>query len=340
MSIPAQRLSDIGERAFIRERLAFFSKNLPSTVEQGIGDDCAIFYRDAKTYALVTTDLTVENTHFLRNVSQPEEVGARAFEVNVSDIASMGGTPEFAWMSLGLPKDTTIAWIDAFLEGVHRTLDRAGVSLLGGDTIETEKEILVDVMMMGYVAKECCKKRSGAREGDAVCVTGFLGNAGCALKILLEDPSIDEKQREYLIRHHVHPRAQKEEGAWLGRKEAVGAMMDISDGIGSDLSQIAEMSQVGAKIDLDALPLSTSLKEVCQKMGWDPYPFAIGSGDDFCLLVTVKEESYASINKEFFRIFGRPLWKIGEIVPIQHGVTYHHQGREMALSIDGYNHFC
>ena len=331
------KLSDIGEFGLIRRFSPAFLKDLPAGVT-GIGDDCAVLPWKKDRLLLVTTDLLVEDVHFLKAKIGARDLGYKTLAVNLSDIAAMGGTPSSAFLSIGLSRDMDVPWLDEFFRGFARLAGMTGVRLLGGDTTGSPGPLVINVALLGEARSDRVKYRSGAGEGDIICVTGFLGDSGGGLRVLLEDRPTGPDER-HLVRRHNRPRAHLAEGAWLAAQNSVTAMMDVSDGIDSDLRRIMERSRCGVAVDLGALPLSAPLRRAAGKYGWDPLELAAAGGEDYCLLATVRPGRFAKISSAFARRFGRPLFRIGTIAGPKAGLIYVRDGRPAVLKRRGFDHF-
>jgi len=331
------KLAEIGEFGLIARFSGPFLRGLPPRTT-GIGDDCAVLPWAGGRRLLVTTDMLVEGTHFLRAKISARDLGHKSLAVNLSDVAAMGGRPTAAFLSLAIPTDIDIAWLDAFFAGLRAQARGAGVALLGGDTTRSPGPLVINVALLGEADAGRIKLRSGAGPGDALCVTGFLGDSDAGLRILLGGKPRNRDEAA-LVRRHDRPRAHLAEGAWLARRAAVTAMMDVSDGIDSDLRRIMERSGCGAAVDLDALPLSGPLRRTAARRGWDTRELAAAGGEDYCLLVAVRRGAAAAIARAFGRAFGRPLVRIGTITRARDGLRYFSAGRPAELARRGFDHF-
>jgi thiamine-monophosphate kinase len=328
-------ISSVGEFELIRRFSPPFQKSLPGGIT-GIGDDCAVIpWKDGRSL-LVTTDMLVEEIHFLREGISPRDLGYKSLAVNLSDIAAMGGKPESAYLSIGFPGEIALDWIDEFFIGLRSLADEEGVYLLGGDTTRSPGPLIVNMAVIGTASATRVKHRSDARVGDTVCVTGQLGDSGAGLRILLEKIPTDDDASHLLRRHH-RPRVHAGEGLWLGAREEVHAMMDVSDGVDSDMRRIMERSQCGAEINLDRLPLSSQLERFAARSGWDPVEIAATGGEDYCLLATVDNARWSDVADGFEETFGRPLTAIGSVT--ESGLTYMRGDRPATLEKKGFNHF-
>lgn len=256
----------------------------------GIGDDCAVIPQDGNLETLVSTDMLVEGIHFLPDAS-PYELGWKSAAVNISDIAGMGGTPVGSFLSMALPRTLKDSYILDFLHGYKDLSDRYGCPLLGGDTTSSPDRLCISVTVIGSCPRGKSVKRSGALPGDLICCTGTLGDSAAGLKILLGEVRSGSGS---LIRRHCSPLPRIEEGLALAQA-GVHAMMDISDGIGSDIRHILEESGCGAVIDTRALPVSDELREFCDANGLDTRDLALEGGEDYELLFTLAPETEAQL---------------------------------------------
>ena len=285
-------LKDLGEFGLIgriRERFP-----APEGVT-GIGDDCAVIPQRSGRDTLVSTDMLIEGTHFLRRDIPPYRLGWKSAAVNISDIAAMGGQPTATFLSVALPADLETGWMEEFLRGYADISRRFGVALLGGDTTASPDRICLNVAVLGECPSGAARLRSAARDGDLVCVTGSLGDSAGGLKAILEGVERDADVQALIDRHYL-PLPRVAEGLRLAATPGVHAMMDISDGIGSDLKHILEASGLGAVIDVPALPLSPALRRVCARLGWDAAALATGGGEDYELLFTCTPEAERSLD--------------------------------------------
>ncbi len=332
------KVTEIGEFGLIRRFSPPFVAAL-AVGELGIGDDCAVLPQADGTVLLVTTDMLVEDVHFLRRAIAPADLGWKSLAVNLSDIAAMGGSPHAAFLSLALPRDVEVAWVDAFFAGLKELADSTGTELLGGDTTSSPERVVVNIAVLGRARPERVKLRSGARPGDAVCVTGFLGDSGGGLELVLAGYAAADDDEAELLRVHNRPHPHLAEGAWLAARPEVRAMMDVSDGIDSDLRRIGERSHCGARVDLARLPVSSALSRVGAHRKWDVERLAAAAGEDYCLLLAVDPGGLEALAAGFAAAFGRPLAVIGAITDGPEAVRYERAGREAVLHGHGFDHF-
>lgn len=256
----------------------------------GIGDDCAVIPQGNGVDLLVSTDMLVEGTHFIMDDIRPYRLGWKSAAVNLSDIAAMGGLPVATFLSFALPEGLDSGWTDEFFQGYNDISNRYHCVLLGGDTTASPDKVCVSVAILGRCMSGKAIMRSGARDGDKICVTGYLGDAGGGLKVILEGARRNS-DAQALIAMHYQPIPRVEEGLKLAVTEGVHSMIDISDGIGSDLRHILRASRKGAEVNVNSLPLSDELLRTCRRNGWDPLELAISGGEDYELLFTADPDA-------------------------------------------------
>jgi len=223
-----------------------------SKVVKAIGDDCAVLRLRPGQDSLVTTDFTLEGIHFRREWHPAEAVGHRCLARGLSDIAAMGGAPVAAFLSLALPRDLPQAWVGRFARSLIGLAGRYGVTLAGGDTAESPNGILADIIVIGTVPKGNAILRSGARPGDRIYVSGELGGSAAAIVRMRARP--DEKVQPKDYPRHFYPEPRVELGLVLREKGLASAMIDLSDGLSTDLAHICEESCVGAELEVERIP--------------------------------------------------------------------------------------
>jgi thiamine-monophosphate kinase len=279
----------------------------------GIGDDAALWKPRRGYEAILTCDWFLEGSHFLRDKYPPDSVGWKCLARAISDIAAMGGAPSCFLLSLALPESATrgkarnSSWLDQFLRGLRRASRRFGCVLAGGDLTRT-REILINITVIGQVTAGRAVLRSGAVPGDSIFVSGRLGEADLGLRLLREGRS-GRSQADRFLRKHLYPEPRLALGEFLARRKLATSMMDISDGLSSDLPRLCAASQVGARIEAAKLPVPI-LPEGKSARRLDLVDLALNGGDDYELLFTVKRRNLARIPRSFG---GVALTEIGEI---------------------------
>jgi len=251
-----------------------------SKVIKAIGDDCAVLRLLPGHDSLVTTDFTLEGIHFRRDWHPAESVGHRCLARGLSDIAAMGGEPVAAFLSLALPRDLPQAWVGRFARSLISMAKRYGVTLAGGDTAESPKGILADIIVVGSVVKGKAILRSGARPGDRIYVSGDLGGSAAAVIQMRAKPARKPNSRDYPRHFYPEPRIQL--GRVLREKGLASAMIDLSDGLSTDLAHVCEESGVGAEVEAQRIPRARVGKPA-REVDLD---LALHGGEDYELLFT------------------------------------------------------
>jgi len=331
-------LADIGEFGFIDRIADRFGISENSGII-GIGDDCAVIPETTSEALLVTTDLLIENIHFLKKAISPADLGHKALSVNLSDIAAMGGIPTSAFLSIALPSSIDLNWIDEFLSGMEQLAKAASVSLLGGDTTHTKLGIVINICVLGKAKKKNIKYRYTAVPGDVICVTGVTGDSAGGLDIILNhwDKERDEID-DLLIHAHHHPNPHLKQGFWLAQQTAVHAMLDVSDGVDSDIQRIMGASKVGARINIERLPVTQSFLKAAERYHWDSHEMALSGGEDYCLMCTVDPGDIEILSAQFNEKFQHPLQPIGSILDNRR-LEYYHHNKPVKLLHHGWDHF-
>jgi len=333
-------LSKIGEIGVIKNLLTQFPNPFSTKIIKGIGDDCAIIARDNEDVVdVVSTDMLVENTHFLRNRISAYQLGYKALAVNLSDIAAMGAEPTYVTLSLGLPKDTTSQWLGDFFRGFKFLAGQYNVSLVGGDTTRSSL-IVVSVTLVGSVKKDNVKLISDAQVGDIVCASGYLGDSSGGLRLVLDENHIVHSETtRHLVNTHYRPQVHINQGVWLAAQKGVHAMTDISDGIGGEIRWMRELAHVGFSIELTQIPISPQLKRASKVFSWDPIHLALNGGEDYCLLLSIDQDVFESTNKEFFEKFNSYLYPIGRVTENSEGIVYTYNGVQESVFASGFDNF-
>ncbi|HEX8173663.1 MAG TPA: thiamine-phosphate kinase [Pyrinomonadaceae bacterium] len=264
-----------------------------SSLIYGIGDDAAVFEQRAGFDSVVTADLLVEDVDFRLTTTTPRLLGHKALAVSLSDIAAMGARPRFALLSVGVPREVwRSSFLDRFYEGFFALADRYAVRLIGGDVSRTPERVLIDSIVIGEAARGSVVSRSGARPGDHIFVTGSLGGSSVGLQLLEHEVSgrIDSRPRlsiERAIRRHRRPEPRLAWGAVLGEEGLATAMIDLSDGLSSDLSHLCRESRVGASLDASRIPIDPLVEQLAGELRLNPLEAALNGGEDFELLFTI-----------------------------------------------------
>jgi thiamine-monophosphate kinase len=327
------KLQDLGEFKLI-DRIRQQVVN-GAGVHRGIGDDAAVLSLPDGHHLLTSTDLLIEDVHFRLAWTDCEALGHKAVAVNLSDIAAMGGTPRYLYLGLACPGKTALADVDAFLKGALSEAERHNVTLVGGDTCRSPGPWMISVTVEGSALAHQAIGRDGAQHGDLIMVSGTLGDSALALHLLRNGI---EPEPALLARHHM-PTAQVELGRLLGELRLANAMIDISDGLASDLEHILQASKVDGLIEEDKLPLSEDFR---RRVDADPglRGLSLYGGEDYELLFTVAPEKATEVAS----LCAKLELTITSIGFIQAGCgtlsLQDKTGEVKPLLVKGYDHFC
>jgi thiamine-monophosphate kinase len=310
----------LNEKSLI-ERIRRAAATRGQRASQGIGDDCAVLPLPRGHEALVTTDFSLEDVHFRREWHPPDSVGHRCLARGLSDIAAMGGIPRAAFLSLALPVELPQSWVDKFIAGLLKLAAQFSVPLAGGDTAQSPAGVLADIVVLGSVPAGQAVLRSGARPGDFLYVTGTLGSAVAALNQLRDEKKLRPRSHP----KHFYPEPRVAVGQFLREKRLASAMIDISDGLSTDLAHICEESGAGAVVYAEALPAAD---------GKDGLTLALHGGDEYELLFTARPQR--RIPRQ---IAGVPITRIGEILSGKQMRLATADGKTQPLQPAGWEHF-
>ncbi len=328
-------LAEIGEFGFIAQIRKQFSTS-QAFVSLGIGDDAAAFKPGRGIYGLLTTDTLISGTHFSRNYSSFEQVGMKAVAVNLSDIAAMGGRPRAFLISLGIPDDMALPDLKQLYRGIAKAGRAANIALIGGNTTCTQGPFFISITLYGEVVKNQMIRRSGAKPGDAIYVTGTLGDAAAGLDCLKKGRAI--RGNTALIRRHRLPKARTVEGPIIVRAGA-SSMIDLSDGLTADLNHVLIQSGVGAALDLSRIPLSPALKRYAKQNKVSALDFALYGGEDYELLFSVPENKEKKL-KHLIKTGRIQATRIGTILLKREGMRIRAaDGSTRKIVPKGYDHF-
>ncbi|OLC76451.1 MAG: thiamine-phosphate kinase [Acidobacteria bacterium 13_1_40CM_4_65_8] len=356
-------ISDCSERELIA-RIQARLPPPPDWLLVGIGDDAAVVEPERHRAEVLTVDALVEGVHFDRAFVPPDAIGHRALAVNLSDLAAMGAAPRLALLSLALPPGLLIADFDGLVAGIAALAERTRVHVVGGNLTRSTGPLMIDISLTGTVKPRQVLKRSGARPGDTLYVSGTIGAAAVGLMMLRNSTThpkrsttgdtkdTEEQSRsgnvltsvspvssvvERCIQRYLRPEPRVRLGLMLARNRAASACMDLSDGLSDAVYQIAAASGVGARIDAGALPIEPCAREVFAARGADPVTEAITGGDDYELLVAVRPRTRGRLAAAI-RHGGVPLTRIG-VCTEDRAVVLSRDGGDTPLPGGGYSHF-
>jgi thiamine-monophosphate kinase len=349
-SPPVSGATSVSEFEFIKRlRQRTTVESQPSQAHQslllGIGDDAAVLRSTAGKDTVVATDLLVEDVDFRRSTAPPHLLGHKALAISLSDIAAMGARPRWSLVSLGVPE---VVWqsdfAEKFYDGLFQLAGKYDVQLVGGDTSRTPEQIVIDSIVIGECAADRSVKRSGSQPGDQIFVTGSLGGAAAGLRLIergahLADHNFGQNETQVLdelLLRHLKPEPRVGWGIVLGQERLAVSMIDISDGLSSDLNHLCNESRVGALIHSSLLPIDHKVADLCGRRALDPLQLALHGGEDFELLFTVRPEAVARLPR---RVDGVEITHIGEVRELEEGVKISEGSRVWELMPGGWKHF-
>ncbi len=335
-------IQDFGEFGLIHHLTKNIELQNASSI-LGVGDDAAVIDHFGKQ-TVVTTDLLIEGVHFDLSYTPLKHLGYKSVIVNLSDIYAMNATPTQITMSVGLSSRFSVEALEEFYEGVYIACEEHGVDLVGGDTSASQKGFIISVTALGEIVADKVVQRSSARKGDLICVSGDLGGAYIGLlflerekKIFLESPQVqpDLENESYVIGRLLKPKARKDIHSFLEEKEILPtSMMDISDGLSSELLHICEKSAVGCVVFEEKLPIAEDTRKAAYKFEIDPTACALSGGEDYELLFTIRQEDYEKLT------LNEQISVIGYITDADQGAKFKTKGGNTHdITAQGWNAF-
>ena len=322
------KLAELGEFGLI-DRISHRVASSPS-VPLGIGDDAAALLPTPGTLTLITSDMLLEGVHFDLSCCDAHSLGRKSLAVNLSDLAAMGARPRQFLLSIALPAELSLEFIDGFMAGVMQQAERFGVTLVGGDTCASKGGLVISITALGEQRPELVVKRSGARAGDPIYLTGTVGDAAAGLRDLRAG-----LREGFLVARQLDPQPRVAVGVALAEAGLASAMIDVSDGVLADLGHICELSCVGARLDLAALPLSREYRESC---GADPFALALAGGEDYELLFCTPRGKEGE-TEALLAGLGVSCARIGEVTEGSGVEPIAPDGSAYAPALRGFDHF-
>jgi thiamine-monophosphate kinase len=325
-------LGEFGLIDFIKRFCQFDSRN----VIKGIGDDCAVIQSSANNVILITTDTLVEDVHFFKDKIHPGNLGQKAMSVNISDIAAMGGTPENAFVSLSIPSDLDVDYIQSLYEGFKSAADNYNIGIIGGDTTLSPDKIVISITLIGSMPEDEVLYRSGAQTGDKIFITGSLGSSSAGLDIIKNE--IDQDKWAKLTMSHLYPVPGIPAGRLIASSKLANSMIDISDGLIADLNHLCTESHLGAEIDFNKIPLDDEIRQFCSEAGKNIEEYVLYGGEDYVLLGSVPLSNESEL-AEILQIHGLDYAIIGQMTE-ETGIYLSYSGNDKRkVDPRGYDHF-
>jgi thiamine-monophosphate kinase len=329
------KLKEIGEFGFI-DRITSGCLIRERNVFRGIGDDCAVFRASSELLTLFTTDMLVENVHFIRRATTPQRLGRKSLAVNISDIAAMGGVPGEALISLAVPETVEVDYLDGLYDGMKAMAREFDVNLLGGDTTASPEHLVVNVALVGEVPEDEVLYRSGAGPGEVIFLTGTVGSSAAGLDIILAGRSFPGQDE--LLEAHCDPIPHVKAGRIIAGLKVANSLIDVSDGVAADLGHICAESGLGAIIDEEKIPTTALFRDYCARFDLDPRHLSLHVGEDYVLLGTAPAGSAGTL-AEALRSGGCEFFPIGETVAGGGLRLRHPDGHLEELRSSGWDHF-
>ena len=330
------KISDLGEFGLI-DRIRKTASRNTERAPIGIGDDAAALVLSPAAVLLATTDMLLEGVHFDLATTDLFSLGWKSAAVNLSDIAAMGGAPRFCLTALGIPPSLTVEDIREFYRGVNACLKKFGAVLVGGDTCRSRKGFTISAALLGEIERKRIITRSGARAGDLIFVTGTLGDSAAGLELMKAGiPGAGSRVQgaaRRLVEKHLRPVPRVVEGRKLAVSGIASAMIDVSDGLSSDLGHICEQSRVGVEIVAEKIPLSKHVLSL-RNLRRPALEYALSGGEDYELLFTVPREKAGRLRSIRFEVT-----EIGRVVQGTGMRLVGDDGRRTPFRASGYDHF-
>ncbi len=341
MSTERTEISTLGEFGLIEHLTKNIELQNASSV-LGVGDDAAVIDHFGKQ-TVITTDLLVEGVHFDLLYTPLRHLGYKSVIVNLSDIYAMNATPTQITLSIGISNRFSVEALDEFYEGVYAACDKYAVDLVGGDTTSSQKGLIISVTAIGEVTPDKYVKRSTAQKGDLLCVSGYLGAAYVGLlflerekKIYIESPGVqpDLEGESYVIGRMLKPEARKDIIDFFAASDVVPtAMMDISDGLSSEILHICRQSQLGCILYEEKIPIAEEMKKAAFKFEIDPTACALSGGEDYELIFTIPQSEYDKL------VLNEEISVVGYMTGPEEGVYIITKGGgKHAITAQGWNH--
>ena len=331
-------MRDAGENRLVARFREMAAGSLGRDVLVASGDDAAVLRVSKDRLLLLTCDMMVEGVHFRREWATPQQIGWKAMAANLSDIAAMGGDPGFAVASVAAPGDVSREMAEGIAQGLIECAARYGASLVGGDLVGSPGPLVVDVALTGWASEGLVLRRSGARAGDVVLVSGPLGASAAGLAALRQGLSAEDERIATAVTAHLTPVPRLAEARAIAATRLATAMMDLSDGLATDLPRLCAESGVGALLRADQVPVHAACRATAGLLNLDPLELAITGGEDYELLLTCPPEAVGEIQQAVRVASGAPLTVIGEVAGGDEAALVDAAGRRKPLG-SGFDHF-
>ncbi len=335
-------IQTVGEFGLIDRMHTVLGETADDEVICGIGDDAAVVRKAEGMYQVVTVDALIEGVHFERSIMPMRHLGFKSIAVNVSDVVAMNARPRFAVISVAVPHSVSIEMMETLYAGIRQACDAYGLTMVGGDTTAA-RQLSISVTVIGEVEERRIVFRRGASPGDLLCVSGDVGSAYAGLKVLIKERIAmqeasgfepDIERFDYVIGRQLTPKARLDlVNAWEVARFMPRAMIDISDGLSSEIHHLCRHSSCGALLRRDAIPFHEQTDRVALEFEDDPVSFALYGGEDYELLFAARPEDFALIDDGSVTV-------IGVFTDPDEGIRMQgEEGEFVSISADGFQHF-
>jgi thiamine-monophosphate kinase len=336
----SETVKEAGEFGLIRRIQGLLKKEGPPpplALSVPMGDDAAAFKPRLGHEILVTCDSVVENRHFLPRLMSPRDIGRRSMVMNISDIGAMGGRPRYALISLGLKEETPVEDVEEIYRGFLDELTPFGAAIIGGNLTRTVNDLFIDITLIGEILEGRMVRRSTARPGDVILVTGYPGRSAAGLELLLRSLVSVEHP---LARAYLRPSHRAREGASIGETGQATAMIDTSDGFLGDLGHLCEESGVGAELFPQRFPADENLRNAAALLDKDLHECFLGASDDYELIITCAADGVAAVRAAVSASYNGPVSKVGRITPPGTGICLvASDGSKKIVTAQGWDHY-
>lgn len=332
-------LSEVGELGLI-DQIKKIVEVPAEGLLVGIDDDAAAFRNLPDSLTVISSDTLIEGVHFDLRYFDYHQLGWRAMAANLSDIAAMGAMPRYVVTSIGLPPNLSIDSVNEFYRGVKALAERFHTSVIGGDTVSSPDRIFIAITIIGHVNEAKLTLRSGAQIGDCIFATGSLGSSQAGLKILNSGNSANKEKFTSSVEKHLTPTPRINEARFLVEHFPIHSMIDVSDGLASEINHICKNSEVGAVISANKIFVDDETNDIAHLFGGNALDYALYGGEDFELLFTAPSDCAEKLQNSFQERFDLPCSKIGKITETGDGIHLETlDGHLIPIQSKGYDHF-
>lgn len=333
-------IADIGETGLIKQIQKIIGSTVSPEVIIPIGDDSAALKTSNDVYQLLTCDIQIEDSHFRLDWISPYQLGRRAMSVNLSDIAAMGGEPKYALISLGLPKNLDLDFFNELYRGFRDQGDETATQIIGGNLAHTDEKIIIDIFLIGEVKSTQLMTRKGARPGDRIYISGLVGSGFGGYLALKQFDKEFTTELSDLVEAYLQPKPRLEAGRSAAKSGYCTALIDVSDGLSTDIHHLCSSSGVGAELYQLNIPISENLSIIADIVHSEIHELALHGGEDYELLFTMRQDTPQDVIDEIAVESGITLTEIGRILHKSNDIkVVDLNGKRELLQPSGWDHF-